>query len=581
MKKLDKICIVLMVLGLGIIIFNGVFLDNNMTVGLIGFIMFLGSILINICTRDKKRNPNNKKPVEESREKNVTLPKLSKEDKKIIEFINGMDSFYDCTIEIIEHKAYGVKERPNTNWIRLNDDKKIEKALLQYAYVKTYFDEHNSNIIDFCKYTNLAPAWLCDSTFLIINGEELNLSEKKKQKILSLCKEKTVTIVFQNKNVFTDVFSSERYILKSYEIPSSEDDTETYIVYKLNKVFKGDFISDTVNYLCDSQLSLLELKNRCSQSNSNTTKELTDKDSGWQEFIEGFRQRIEENDLFFDTGYSAFRKVYDGISSEPNVNWIKLRENANLIDAVNYYIGVKKYIDSYSADRRCIFLDTRNLQWRYNITFLILNENKSELTNEEKNILFEKCKENNIYIVKQKHDEFTDLFTSAKYSLTCSTTPGMADDAATYAEYDLMKTYNEEITREEKISEKILYQLINYSRNSGIGSAEYREDISLNQIIMQIKLNENRLYFLSVYVNASNGMIKHFSFDIESASDTHYEFDLNGAERLINRMISVSSDEFASRKSISGLMIYYMNSFGESSLIDLIRDVATAVFHFD
>lgn len=40
MKKLDKICIVLMGFGLGIIIFNGVFLDNNMTVGLIGFIMF-------------------------------------------------------------------------------------------------------------------------------------------------------------------------------------------------------------------------------------------------------------------------------------------------------------------------------------------------------------------------------------------------------------------------------------------------------------------------------------------------------------------------------------------------------------
>lgn len=582
MKKIDKICVILIVIGLGIVIFNGAFLDNNKIVGFIGLTIFLCSIFINICTRDKKKKANSKNPVEDEIGKKTDKPnEMIKEDMKIVEFINGIDSFYDCTTEIIEYKSYSVKERPNINWIRLKDDKEIEKALIQYAYVKAYFDEHNSSIIDFRKYNNLAPVWLCDSTFLIINGEELNLSEEKKGKILSLCKENAVTIVFQKKNVFIDVFTSDRYILKSYDISGMADDAATNIVYKLNKVFKWDFISDTVNYLCDSQISLSDIKNRCLQNGSNTRKELTDKDSGWQEFIDGFRQRIKENDLFFETGYSAFSEVYDGIESEPKINWIKLRENADLNDAVDYYIGVKKYIDSYSANRRCIFLDTRNLQWWYNITFLILNDNKSELTNEEKNSLFEKCKENNIYIVKQNQDEFTDLFTSTKYTLISSTIPGMADDAAKYAEYDLMKIYNEKTTREEKISEKILYQLLIPSRSSGVGFAQYREDLSLNQINMQIQLNESRLYFLSVYVNASNGMIKHFSFDIESASDTHFEFDLNGAERLINRMISISIDEYANHKSISELMIDYMNSFGETSLINLIRDVATAVFHFD
>ena len=83
MKKLDKICIVLMVLGLGIIIFNGVFLDNNMTVGLIGFIMFLGSILINICTRDKKKKFDNKNPVEDEIGKKTEKPhKNSKESNE-------------------------------------------------------------------------------------------------------------------------------------------------------------------------------------------------------------------------------------------------------------------------------------------------------------------------------------------------------------------------------------------------------------------------------------------------------------------------------------------------------------------
>lgn len=236
MKKLDKICIVLMVLGLGIIIFNGIFLDNNMTVGLIGFIIFLGPIIVNICTRDKKRNPNNKKPVEESREKNFPLPKLSKEDMKIVEFINGINTFYDCEDEILVYKADGIEQDPETNWIRLNDDKKIEKALIQYAYVKDYFNVHDSYIFDFFKYNKLALVWLWSNTFLTINGEEIKLSKKKREKIISLCKENGITVVSQNKNIFTDVFTADRYMLSSYTYPGSADDAATYVQYDLKKV---------------------------------------------------------------------------------------------------------------------------------------------------------------------------------------------------------------------------------------------------------------------------------------------------------------------------------------------------------
>lgn len=284
MKKLEKISAIMIFVGFGISVFSVAFLNNNETVGFIGLIISLCSVFTNICIRDKKKKANSKKTTENDN-KTDKPHKMSKEDKKIIEFINGIDSFYDCTIEIIEYKADGVKERPHTNWIRLNNDKEIEKALLQYAYVKAYFAEHNSNIFDFTKYNRLALSWFWDSTFLIINGEELNLSDEKKEKILSLCKENAVTIVFQKKNVFTDVFTFERYILKSYESRGMADDAATYIVYELNKVIKGDFINDTVNYLCDSQILLSNLKNRCLQNGSNTTKELTDKDSGWQEFM--------------------------------------------------------------------------------------------------------------------------------------------------------------------------------------------------------------------------------------------------------------------------------------------------------
>lgn len=89
MKKLEKICAIMMIVGLGIIILNGIFLDNNMIVGIMGFILFLGSILINICTRDKKGMPNNKKPVEESGKKTVTLTEMSKESNEELQNNNA------------------------------------------------------------------------------------------------------------------------------------------------------------------------------------------------------------------------------------------------------------------------------------------------------------------------------------------------------------------------------------------------------------------------------------------------------------------------------------------------------------
>ena len=236
MKRFEKIGVILIFISLGIIILNGIFLDNNMTVGLIGFAMFIVPIIINICTRDKKRNSNNKKPVEEIREKNFPLPKLSKEDMKIVEFINGINTFYDCEDEILVDKADGVEQDPRTNWIRLNDDKKIEKALIQYAYVKDYFNEHDSYIFDFFKYNKLALVWLWSNTFLVINGEEIKLSKKKKEKIISLCQENGVTIVSQNKNIFTDVFTADRYMLSSYTYPGSADDAATYVQYIIKKL---------------------------------------------------------------------------------------------------------------------------------------------------------------------------------------------------------------------------------------------------------------------------------------------------------------------------------------------------------
>lgn len=74
---------IMMFAGLGIIIFNGIFLDNNMTVNLIGFIMLIGPIIVNICTRYKRNKSNNKNPVEDEIGKKTEKPhKNSKESNE-------------------------------------------------------------------------------------------------------------------------------------------------------------------------------------------------------------------------------------------------------------------------------------------------------------------------------------------------------------------------------------------------------------------------------------------------------------------------------------------------------------------
>lgn len=105
-------------------------------------------------------------------------------------------------------------------------------------------------------------------------------------------------------------------------------------------------------------------------------------------------------------------------------------------------------------------------------------------------------------------------------------------------------------------------------------------------INIRIPIDKNSLYFLTVRINASTGMIKKFSFDIESASDTHYEFDIFGAVKIremciLNLHDSKYDYKYNYEKPLDALMSEYLSKQGESSLISLIESIATAVFHLD
>lgn len=297
---------------------------------------------------------------------------------------------------------------------------------------------------------------------------------------------------------------------------------------------------------------------------------------------------IEENQIFKSCSYSDIFPIESDGGETPDINWIKANENMQLAEAVNLYIEMKEYLNHFKFNKLTEYLEyfrskcfiesfDFSLMWCYKTTFFV-TEKDVQLPADEKDEFIKKCRMNNVHIVKHpKEFEFIDVFDLTKYILDYYTYPGSADDAATYADYTLKKIDSEVKPDKEKLSDKILNGILH-----SYCDKEYYHDISLNQINIKIPLDNERLYFLTVYVNASTGLINKFSFDIEEAADTHYEFDLSGAEKLREMCIARLSD--VNRyydKSLDNLMKEYLRKCDGLSLESLVSGISTAVFHFD
>lgn len=336
------------------------------------------------------------------------------------------------------------------------------------------------------------------------------------------------------------------------------------------------------DYKEDSFLLLSILKDNANCSDSEVFNEAED-----EMFSKKFLS-IKENQIFKRCSYSDIFPVKSDGGDTPDINWVKVNENMQLAEAVNMYIEMKEYLNHFKLNRftECLeyfrskcFIESFDfsLMWCYKTTFFV-TEKDVKLPADVKDEFIKKCRMNNVRIVKQpKKFEFIDVFDSTKYILDYYTYPGSADDAATYADYTLKKIDSEVKTAKEKLSDKILNGIL----QSYCGK-KYYHDISLNQINIKIPLDKLRLYFLTVYVNASTGLINKFSLDVEAASNTHYEFDLSGAEVLRGMCIARLSD--VNRyydKSLDNLMKEYLRKCDGSLLESLVSGISTAVFHFD
>ena len=106
------------------------------------------------------------------------------------------------------------------------------------------------------------------------------------------------------------------------------------------------------------------------------------------------------------------------------------------------------------------------------------------------------------------------------------------------------------------------------------GSCEVVHDVSMKKWRFTFQLEEQRLYFLSVFIH-ENDVFDMFSFDEEYASDSHYQFkDEEGVRKALYR----PGDE---DKLLHEIFIEYLKDHKSSELITAIWSYITAEFHYD
>ena len=106
------------------------------------------------------------------------------------------------------------------------------------------------------------------------------------------------------------------------------------------------------------------------------------------------------------------------------------------------------------------------------------------------------------------------------------------------------------------------------------GSSKIYHDTLMETWRMTIQLEEERIWFLSVFIN-EDSTFKKYSLDRESASDSHYEFR---AEAEIRKELYQKGDE---EKFLHEILIAFLKNQSGEELLAVLRPYITAQYHFD
>lgn len=105
------------------------------------------------------------------------------------------------------------------------------------------------------------------------------------------------------------------------------------------------------------------------------------------------------------------------------------------------------------------------------------------------------------------------------------------------------------------------------------GACHVRHDQFLKKWHLQILLDNEHLWYLSVFVR-DDGSLEKYSLDKETANDSHYEFV---EEQKIRKSIYLPGDE---NKFFHEILIRYVQAHGSNALLSLIMPYVTGQFHF-
>ena len=106
------------------------------------------------------------------------------------------------------------------------------------------------------------------------------------------------------------------------------------------------------------------------------------------------------------------------------------------------------------------------------------------------------------------------------------------------------------------------------------GSSSSRFDKITKSWRMRIQLDEERIWFLSVFTG-ENGEFEKYSLDRELAEDSHFEFT---DEKSIREKLFEPGDE---KRHFGEILVRYVKKNSGNELLRTIYPFVTAQYHFD
>lgn len=138
--------------------------------------------------------------------------------------------------------------------------------------------------------------------------------------------------------------------------------------------------------------------------------------------------------------------------------------------------------------------------------------------------------------------------------------------------YRLMSAYLSYMQNPQYTLEYIMEQKCR-SEERVPGACHIRHDQSMKKWHLQIQLDTEHLWYLSVFVR-DDGSFEKYSLDKEAANDSHYEFV---EEQKIRKSLHVTGDE---KKYFHEVLIRYVQAHGGEALLSQIMPYVTEQFHF-